>query len=497
MRLAEPADLSPCDCPACSDADFDPQDLIDNLVAGGADLLKADDPVEAELLAASFLAAGGLAGEGFAEALDAGIVPAVAEIATPEALAVLLAFDAVQGGTTAGAAARHLVSTGVPAPSWANEVREPLRVGPCRRFADPAGSASMLICTFDRAGRSYGFVVHIDHLDCDAAANLVLFPAEVLGEVVNTLQRNSQRAGVTVTEESLEPAEFRWQVERALDARADHDREADPAELADEFEDEDGPGYHLLAVLLRTWIRALPEPTRPPARHDDGPPVLSLLDDMAQIVAAAQQIQTGGRRRPGTGSKLPAKRKKLGTAAPIFQIKVGLRGAKPPIWRRLEVPADTNLAALHDIIQVAFGWDDSHLHVFETAYGDFGVADRELGYRAEAPVTLEQVAPGVGDRLRYTYDFGDGWVHDITVEKVVDRQPAVYPRCTGGRRAAPPDDCGGIWGYAELVEVLGDPGHPEHGDRLEWLGLASADDFQPARFDAAEVTRALTERGHG
>ncbi|MDG4835456.1 plasmid pRiA4b ORF-3 family protein [Micromonospora sp. WMMD967] len=493
VRPAEPVNVEPCDCPACSNADFDPQDLIDTLVAGAADLLKTDDPIEAELFAASFVAAGDLAGDGFAEALDAGIVPAVAEIATPESLAVLLALDAVHGGSAAADAARRLMTAGVPAPSWADEVRETLQVGTSRRFADPAGSNSVLVCTFDRAGRSYGFLVHIDHLDCDAAANLVLFPAEVLDEVVSSLAENSRRAGVTVTEESLDPAELRWQVERALDARADHDREADPAELADEFEegDEEGPGYHLLAVLLRAWIRTLPEPTRPAARHHDGQAALSLLDDVAQLVAAAQQIQSRGPRRADSPAKLPAKRRKSGPPAPIYQIKIGLRGAKPPIWRRLELPADTSLAALHHIIQVAFGWNDSHLHVFETAYGDFGVADRELGYRAEAPVTLEQVASGVGDRFRYSYDFGDGWEHEIVVEKVLPRQAIAYPRCTAGRRAAPPDDCGGVWGYAELVEVLGDPGHPHHGGRLEWLGLASAADFQPARFDAAEITRAL------
>ncbi|MGW5576269.1 plasmid pRiA4b ORF-3 family protein [Micromonospora chokoriensis] len=493
VRLAEPVNPEPCDCPACSDADFDPDDLIDALVTGGAELLKTDDPVEAELFAASFLAAGDLAGDGFAEALDADIVPTVAEIATPEALAVLLALDTVHDGTAAAEAARRLQSAGVAAPTWADEVREPLRFGQCRRFADPAGIASMLVCIFDRAGSSYGFVIQIDHLDCDAAANLVLFPAEVLDEVVGTLAESSRRAGVTVVEESLDPAELRWQVERALDARADHDREADPTGSADEFEegDEEGPGYHLLAVLLRAWIRALPEPTRPAARHHDGPAALSLLDDMALIVAAAQQIQTAGPRRAGGPAKLPAKRRKSAPPAPIYQIKVGLRGAKPPIWRRLELPADTSLATLHDIIQVAFGWNGSHLHVFETEYGDFGVADRELGYRAEAPVTLEQVASGVGDRFRYTYDFGDSWEHEIVVEKVLPRQAIAYPRCTGGRRAAPPDDCGGVWGYAELVEVLGDPGHPDHGDRLEWFGLASAADFQPARFDAAEITQAL------
>jgi hypothetical protein len=242
-------------------------------------------------------------------------------------------------------------------------------------------------------------------------------------------------------------------------------------------------------------MRALPEPSRPPAPHGagDGPSRLADLEMLAQLAGQAQQIQAGSQRRRGSGPKLPAKRRKSDAAAPIYQVKVGLRAATPPIWRRLEVPADTSLADLHDIIQVAFGWENSHLHVFETAYGSFGIADRELGHRAEGPVTLEQVAPGAGDRLQYTYDFGDDWTHEIEVEKVLDRQPVAYPRCTGGRRAAPPEDCGGIWGYAELVEVLADPGHPEHDDRLDWLGLDSAADFQPARFDAAEITRMLTK----
>ena len=143
--------------------------------------------------------------------------------------------------------------------------------------------------------------------------------------------------------------------------------------------------------------------------------------------------------------------------------------------------------------QIAFGWDDSHLHVFETPCGSFGTAGTDLGYRAETSVTLEQVAPAVNDKLRYTYDFGDDWDHDIRVEKVLDHDAAAgYPRCTGGRRAAPPDDCGGIWGYTELVEVLKDPANEEHDDRLEWLGLHSAAEFDPDRFDAAAVTRALS-----
>jgi len=148
------------------------------------------------------------------------------------------------------------------------------------------------------------------------------------------------------------------------------------------------------------------------------------------------------------------------------------RGTKPPIWRRLELPADTGLAKLHGIIQVAFDWENAHPHVFETAFGDFGIPDRELGHRSETPVTLEEVAPTVGDKLQYTYDFGDGWTHEITLEKVLDRVAVAYPRCTGGRRAAPPEDCGGVWGFAELVEVLAGRLHPSVAAQVQRLAAA-------------------------
>lgn len=462
LRIVRPAASVPetCDCPACSDPEFDPQAVIDDLVAGAAELLDIDDPMVAELFGATFVAAGEMADEAFIEALSEGIIPVLAQSSAPESLGALLAIGAVDGDTRASDAARRLLAAGVPAPLWMGELAEPVKSTTCRRYGDPNGEASMLLCSFERSGRSHGFIVHVDHLDCDAAADIILFAGDVLDEITGMIQADGRRAGVTLTAEELDPAELRWQVERALEARATHDRES--GEPWDNLDDEDGPGYHPLAVLLRSRMGALPPPPRSAAVH---------------------------------GSRtLPPKRKKSDGPAPIYQIKVGLRGATPPIWRRLELPGDTSLPALHRIIQRAFGWSDSHLHVFRTPYGAFGVADEELGHRAEKPVTLEQVAPGAGDRMAYVYDFGDDWEHDIVVEKLFDRQAVTYPRCTGGRRAAPPDDCGGVWGYAALVEILSDPGHPEHEERLEWLGLRSADDFRPAFFDAAEVTRALTDR---
>ena len=287
----------------------------------------------------------------------------------------------------------------------------------------------------------------------------------------------------------LTAPEFRWYVEDALDARA-----GGAMAMPDDEDDAEAPPFPVLATLLRARLAALPAPRRPAATRGRlrMPAPAATAPGPFGPLAADAWIDGPPLGRPPASRKLPARRKKGSGPAPIYQLKVGLSGAKPPIWRRLLVPADVTLASLHRIVQAAFGWHGGHLHVFETPYGSFGDADPELGHRAGRSVTLEQVAPAVKDRIRYTYDFGDNWVHDITVEKALDRDPAsTYPRCTGGRRGAPPDDCGGIWGYAELVGILADPDHPEHQERLEWLGLDDADQFDPDAFDPESVDQAL------
>ncbi|MFC9848665.1 plasmid pRiA4b ORF-3 family protein [Streptomyces sp. NPDC060223] len=177
----------------------------------------------------------------------------------------------------------------------------------------------------------------------------------------------------------------------------------------------------------------------------------------------------------------------------VHKIKIALRDSRPPIWRRLEVPSDITLRQLHDVIQAAFGWEEYHMWAFETGRDRYGVADRDLGIRSAASNRLGQVAPHTGARLRHTYDLGDDWEHDILIEDVTAPEAdTAYPRCLTGRRACPPEDCGGIWGYDYLIEILADPAHEEHEDRLEWLGLDSADQFDPAVFDAAQVNSVLS-----
>jgi len=493
-----------CDCPACSGADFDPQRLIDELIAGAADLVGSEDPLDAEVVGATFMSIGAVAGEEeFEEALVGGFIPEFEARASSQALAVLLAIGSVaqgRAGKAASVAADRLVEAGVARPGWAAELGETVTVGDCWRLYDSQGTASMLACSFHRAGRSHAVVMSVDHDDCGAAGDILLLDVDQLPEALAMMRAGGRDSGFEITTEALDAAEFRWQVENALDARAVHDRDGLDEDMSDLPVDEDGPGYPALAVLLRARMTALPAPSTPAAPHGDsgeGRVGLTALQLLAQLAAKAGS--PFGARTPITigghtaVAALPAKRTKSDQPAPAYRIKVGLRGAKPPIWRRLEVPADISLARLHTVIQIAFGWNNSHLHVFETPYGSFGTADADLGHRPEAPVTLEQVAPAVNSKLRYAYDFGDDWEHDILVEKVLDRdETATYPRCTGGRRAAPPEDCGGTWGYADLVETLNDPEHPEHQDRLEWLGLDHAADFDPDRFNAETVTQALS-----
>jgi hypothetical protein len=178
----------------------------------------------------------------------------------------------------------------------------------------------------------------------------------------------------------------------------------------------------------------------------------------------------------------------------IVQIKIKLLGVtKPPVWRRLRLRADTRLDRLHETIVAAFGWHDYHMHCFSSGHDEFGVPDPELGFIDERQVTLGELIGGVRDRLRYTYDFGDDWQHEILVEELLDPDPDVhYPALVAAKGACPPEDCGGPWGYAELKEILADPGHEQHQEMLEWLGLDSASDFDPGTVATHLIEEELT-----
>ena len=182
------------------------------------------------------------------------------------------------------------------------------------------------------------------------------------------------------------------------------------------------------------------------------------------IEALEQQIQTrlkeqtlvGGKRV--TRQELPELPQDAVTT--VHRVKVSLYGAKPPVWRRLEIPGAMPLNLVHAVLQIAFDWHDYHLHAFETVCGQFGSPDHDDDWaerQDEATATLAQVAGAERAKVVYSYDFGDDWRHDIVVEKIIPAEPGVaYPRCTGGRRDGPPEDCGGIWVFNEQFADFGD-----------------------------------------
>ena len=175
---------------------------------------------------------------------------------------------------------------------------------------------------------------------------------------------------------------------------------------------------------------------------------------------------------------------------PIYQLKVTLRGIQPPIWRRLQVASDISLYQLHRLLQVAMGWMDCHLHEFARDQTLYGTSDREFGITRlpEKKVRLLDVLLRPRDKMTYQYDFGDAWEHNIVLERILDPSAETsYPICLAGERACPPEDCGGVPGYDELLEALADPEHPEHDHLMEWTGGG----FDPERFDLEGTNRSI------
>ena len=216
-----------------------------------------------------------------------------------------------------------------------------------------------------------------------------------------------------------------------------------------------------VARRARVWkARRVPEE---PVTFDELEQLLLRLTGNS-IEALEQQMQTrlnkqtlvGGKRV--TRQELPELPQDAVTT--VHRVKVSLYGAKPPVWRRLEIPGAMPLNLVHAVLQIAFDWHDYHLHAFETVCGQFGSPDQDDDWaerQDEATATLAQVAGAERAKVVYSYDFGDDWRHDIVVEKIIPAEPGVaYPRCTGGRRDGPPEDCGGIWVFNEQFADFGD-----------------------------------------
>ncbi len=179
-------------------------------------------------------------------------------------------------------------------------------------------------------------------------------------------------------------------------------------------------------------------------------------------------------------------------AAPAtYEFEITLRHVKPRTWRRFRVQNTITLAQLHDVVQAVMGWKDSHLHAwdidgvrFERPYpnSDFEASDEPP--EDERKCRLADFDLSEKDALFYEYDFGDGWEHRVVLKKILPSEPAAPPTCIKGARACPPEDCGGPWGFAEVLEALGDPAHERHEELVDWIGEFDAEKFDLAATNA-------------
>lgn len=176
----------------------------------------------------------------------------------------------------------------------------------------------------------------------------------------------------------------------------------------------------------------------------------------------------------------------------VYQIQIALKGFKPKIWRRILIPSDISMSDFHYVIQVVMGWTNSHLHQF-FQYGTFYSEPQEgswddMDAEDYTDLSVSDLLTREKDILIYEYDFGDGWEHQITLEKVLPKTGETQlPVCLQGKMNCPPEDCGGVWGYAEMLEILKQPQHEEYESYIEWLG----DKFDPEYFDKDAVNQVL------
>ncbi len=170
----------------------------------------------------------------------------------------------------------------------------------------------------------------------------------------------------------------------------------------------------------------------------------------------------------------------------VYQIQISITNLKPEIWRKILVQPNLSLANFHMTIQIVMGWHNSHLHQFikdrtfytkkmedDMTWGDLNNVD----YKG---LKISDLLKNENDKIDYEYDFGDSWHHDVVLEKILDAsEKTKYPICIDGKLACPPEDCGGIWGYSDILKVLNNPRHKDYAALLDWLD----GEFDPNYFN--------------
>ncbi len=199
-------------------------------------------------------------------------------------------------------------------------------------------------------------------------------------------------------------------------------------------------------------------------------PELAMTGTASEVVAR----EAFEKRPTVSASALSVSSSAAAQSATVYQLKVVLEDIRPALWRRFQVLGNTTLAQLHQVLQITMGWEDYHLHRFSLS--------------EDESLCLDQLSLDESCTFSYVYDFGDEWVHQITVEKLTPLQTEQpHLTCLAGKRACPPEDCGGSWGYTALLKTLQNPRHPEYSERKEWIGR----EFNPEMFNLNEVSKQL------
>ena len=176
----------------------------------------------------------------------------------------------------------------------------------------------------------------------------------------------------------------------------------------------------------------------------------------------------------------------------IYHLRISLENTKPPVWRDVLVPNHLNLEDLHHVIQIAMGWENTHLHHFIANQQLYGANNGEINTYEydERDYTLEELLPEPKNWIRYEYDFSDSWLHKIELKAILPNDEHNKKiRCIKGKRACPPEDCGGIWGYTDLLENLAQANLEQKYEIYSWLGT----DFNPEYFDLHAVNQSLEQ----
>jgi transcriptional regulator with XRE-family HTH domain len=222
---------------------------------------------------------------------------------------------------------------------------------------------------------------------------------------------------------------------------------------------------------------------------------------MQAQLAAVKNVLSGafaGAGSPGRGlldGALHEDPRREAAAPAIYQFKITLLHLQPAVWRRFQVPNDFTLGDLHRVVQIVLGWENDHLHEFRLRDARFGATHDPMG----GPLSMEgsldeneyrlcELGLRAKSKLHYEYDFGDGWQHQLVLEKALPHAPGFVPVCLEGARACPMEDSGGAWGYANKLEILADPKHPEHEQIAEWMGGS----FDPEAFNLEAINHRLT-----